>query len=68
MNHLLCSRCGDPGETVLTPFMGIGSEAYVALQHGRKAIGVELKPEYFATAVRNIKAARSQPSMFDGEM
>ena len=55
----------NPGETVLTPFMGIGSEAYVALQHGRKAIGVELKPEYFATAVRNIRAARQQGSLFD---
>lgn len=50
----------NPGETVLTPFMGIGSEAYVALQHGRKAIGVELKPEYFDTAVRNITTARAQ--------
>ena len=55
----------NPGETVLTPFMGIGSEAYVAVKHGRKAIGVELKPEYFATAVRNLSTARSQGQLFD---
>ena len=55
----------NPGETVLTPFMGIGSEAYVAVKHGRKAIGVELKPEYFATAVRNLSRARSQGQLFD---
>lgn len=41
------------GDTVLTPFLGIGSEAYVALELGRKAIGIELKPSYFQQAVRN---------------
>lgn len=43
------------GETVLTPFMGIGSEAYTALKFGRKAIGIELKPSYFNVAVSNLK-------------
>ena len=38
---------------MLTPFLGIGSEAYVALELGRKAIGIELKPSYFQQAVRN---------------
>lgn len=47
----------NPGETVLTPFMGIGSEAYVALERGRKAIGIELKPSWFDQAVKNCKAA-----------
>lgn len=44
----------NPGETVLTPFMGVGSEVYGALQLGRKAIGIELKPSYYRQAVRNI--------------
>lgn len=43
----------NPGDTVLTPFLGIGSEAYVALELGRRAIGIELKPSYFKQAVRN---------------
>lgn len=45
----------NPSETVLTPFMGIGSEAYVALERGRKAIGIELKPSWFNQAVKNCK-------------
>jgi len=47
----------NPGETVLTPFMGVGSEVYSAVMQGRKAIGVELKPSYFHQAVRNIEHA-----------
>jgi hypothetical protein len=43
----------NPGEVVLTPFMGVGSEVYGALINGRKAIGVELKPSYYRQAVRN---------------
>jgi DNA modification methylase/superfamily II DNA or RNA helicase len=45
------------GETVLTPFLGIGSEGYVAVKNGRKAIGIELKDSYFDVAVRNIRNA-----------
>lgn len=45
----------NPGETVFTPFMGIGSEAYQALKMGRKAIGIELKEEYFKQSVENCK-------------
>jgi hypothetical protein len=48
----------NPGETVLTPFMGVGSEVYSALRYGRKAIGAELKESYFRQALRNIAAAR----------
>ena len=43
----------NPGDTVLTPFLGIGSEAYVALELGRRAIGIELKPSYYQQAVKN---------------
>lgn len=56
-----------PGDTVLTPFLGIGSEAYVAVKMGRKAIGAELKPSYFALASRNMQIAdREQYDMFGG--
>lgn len=51
-------RCIDlwsnPGDTVLTPFLGIGSEVYCAVKMGRKGIGCELKPSYFAQAKRNM--------------
>jgi DNA modification methylase len=47
----------NPGETVLTPFMGIGSEAYQAIKFGRKAIGIELKESYYRIAVKNLKEA-----------
>lgn len=44
------------GDTVFTPFMGIGSEVYQSVKMGRKAIGIELKPEYYQQAVMNLKA------------
>lgn len=44
------------GDTVLTPFLGIGSEAYTALKMGRNAIGIELKESYYAQAVKNCEA------------
>jgi DNA modification methylase len=58
------------GETVLTPFMGVGSEVYSALRSGRRAIGVELKPSYFRQAARNVesafKAQIETPTLFEG--
>ena len=56
-----------PGETVLTPFLGVGSEAYAAVKHGRKAIGIELKESYFTQAVKNVEQAvieRDSPDLF----
>ena len=47
----------NPGETVLTPFMGVGSEIYGALLNGRKGFGVELKDSYFKQAVKNCRSA-----------
>lgn len=44
------------GDTVFTPFMGIGSEVYQALKMNRKGIGIELKESYFNEAVKNIKS------------
>lgn len=45
------------GETVITPFMGVGSEVYGALTGGRRGIGIELKPSYYRQAVKNIQIA-----------
>lgn len=45
------------GETVLSPFGGIGSEGYVSVRHGRRYIGIELKPSYWRAAVRNLQRA-----------
>lgn len=53
-----------PGDVVLTPFLGIGSEAYCAVEMGRKAIGVELKQSYFDQAVKNLDALAAQSDMF----
>lgn len=47
----------NPGENVLTPFMGVGSEVYGAVRNGRKGIGAELKASYYAQAVKNVAAA-----------
>lgn len=47
----------NPGDTVLSPFMGIGSEGYEALRFGRRFVGAELKTSYFAQAVQNLTAA-----------
>ena len=47
----------NPGDTVFTPFMGIGSEVYQALKMDRKGVGIELKKSYFDIAVKNIKSA-----------
>lgn len=61
----------NPGETVLTPFMGVGSEVYSAVQKGRRGIGAELKPTYFRQAVKNVATAvadrqsETQQSLFE---
>jgi DNA modification methylase len=49
-----CVLWSNPGEVVLTPFMGVGSECYGAVLNGRKAIGIELKASYYRQAVRNL--------------
>lgn len=47
----------NPEETILTPFMGVGSEVWAALVNGRRGLGIELKRSYFLQAKRNIDAA-----------
>lgn len=53
-------RCVDlwsnPGDVIMTPFMGVGSEVFAAVQKGRRALGVELKPSYFRQAVKNLNS------------
>ena len=44
----------NPGEVVLTPFMGVGSEVYCAVRAGRRGVGIELKPSYYRQAVKNL--------------
>ncbi len=50
----------NPGDIVLSPFMGIGSEGYVSLEMGRKFVGVELKESYYRQAVANLEAATAK--------
>ena len=45
----------NPGETVLTPFMGVGSEVFSAVRLGRRALGMELKPSYYRQALANLE-------------
>lgn len=57
------------GETVLSPFAGIGSEGVGALRHDRRFVGVELKPAYFRVAARNLAAVEQNAAaatLFDG--
>jgi DNA modification methylase len=61
----------NPGERVLTPFMGVGSEVYQPVKMGRYGLGVELKPSYYRQAVKNLAALDSgaiddeEASLFD---
>jgi DNA modification methylase len=54
-----------PGDVVLSPFAGIGSEGVVSLRQGRKFLGIELKQSYYRTAIRNLTNACKQTSIFD---
>jgi DNA modification methylase len=55
----------NPGDIVLSPFMGIGSEGYVSIELGRKFIGVELKQSYFEQSDKNMKSAvKGQHDLF----
>jgi DNA modification methylase len=59
-----------PGETVFTPFMGVGSEVYESVRLGRVGVGCELKPSYYVQAERNMQAVdtdarQSEPTLLD---
>jgi len=57
------------GDTILTPFLGVGSEAYCAVKKNRKAIGIELKKSYFDQACKNLSRVEdeknNQPDIFE---
>ena len=58
----------NPGDTVFSPFMGIGSEGYCAVKMGRKFIGCELKKSYYDQALKNLENAEFEarkPRFFD---
>jgi hypothetical protein len=54
----------NPGENVLTPFMGVGSEVYAAVQQGRRGLGVELKPSYYRQAVKNLESIEHEAEQY----
>lgn len=54
----------NPGDVVFTPFLGIGSEVYAAVEMGRKGVGCELKGSYFRQAVKNMKALDDNVDLF----
>ena len=55
----------NPGETVLSPFAGIGSEGHEAIRLGRRFLGCELKPEYWQIAVKNLRTAERESQTED---
>lgn len=57
----------NPGDVVLSPFAGIGSEGYCALRMGRRFVGAELKESYYKQAVGNLTDAGKQLGLFDGK-
>lgn len=60
----------NPGELVLSPFAGIGSEGFVSIKHKRQFVGCELKPSYWQSAVKNLERAvyeRDLPTLFDDQ-
>jgi DNA modification methylase len=58
----------NPGETVLSPFMGIGSEGVSSLKLKRRFFGVELKESYWRQATRYLEAADRQDDLFGREV
>ncbi len=55
----------NPGEVVLSPFAGVGSEPYTAVKMGRKAVGVELKTSYYNQMVKNIESIKTEGQQQD---
>ena len=73
IDRAICLR-SNPGETVLTPFAGVGSEVYGAVTLGRRGVGIELKQSYFRQMVQNMSIAvedtrkPDQSDLFDSEL
>ena len=58
----------NPGDIVLTPFMGIGSEVFQSVAMGRKGVGVELKETYYRQAVKNAVLATQEQNNLEGSL
>lgn len=56
-----CVLWSNPGETILTPFMGVGSEVYASVLNLRRAIGIDLKSSYFQQAIKNLQLLDEMP-------
>lgn len=54
----------NPGDVILSPFMGVGSEGVMSLKHGRKFFGIELKESYWKQACKYLKAEEGQGNLF----
>lgn len=68
--YRLVELYSNPGEIILTPFMGVGSEVFAPVSMGRKAVGIELKDTYFKQAIKNLKEVKpltyeTAPNIFD---
>jgi DNA modification methylase len=62
-----CVLWSNPGETVLTPFMGVGSEVAAAVMNGRKGLGIELKSVYFKQAQANLREVERYSIKSEGQ-
>ena len=60
-----CVLWSNPRETILTPFMGVGSEVFRALINDRRALGIELKESYYRQAVRNAAEAKNEKKVLE---
>lgn len=63
-----CVMWSNPGETVFTPFMGVGSEVYGSVINGRNGVGVELKPSYYRQAILNLRHASDNVQVEDSTL
>lgn len=66
--HRIVELYSNPDEVVLTPFMGVGSEVYAAVNLGRKGIGIELKSSYFNQAVKNLADVKEKKPAAQGKL
>lgn len=55
----------NPGDVILSPFAGIGSEGFQAIKSGRKSIGIELKESYYLQAIKNMNAAENSKKQME---
>lgn len=65
----LLTLYSNPGDTVLTPFLGVGSEVFQSVMMGRRGLGIELKESYYRQALKNIESAvNGQPAIIENDL